>query len=703
MRTLVLAPRGRDASVAATLLLEARIECRICGTLNELCRALDDDVALVVLTEEAVRSSDLRDVTAWIAAQPSWSDLPFVLLTDRSGEPEHNPLAARLSEALGNVTFLERPFRPSTFISVARTAMKGRRRQYDARARLEELREGEQRLQTALKAGRLGPWELDLATWILSASDDCKANFGRRAENSFTYGDLLASVHPEDRALMQARLERSIASGADYALEYRNIWPDGGTHWVDVRARAVRGPNGRVVRLVGVTSDITGRKTAEDTLRTVNEQLEERVKERTAELERAHRLVLEQMAERNRAEENLRQAQKLDTIGQLTGGVAHDFNNLLMAILANLDLLRKQLADDPKLTRLIDTAHQGAQRGAALTQRLLAFARRQELQIRAVDLPRLVMGMMDLLTRSVGPRIDIKVAAPPSLPMAMADANQVELAVLNLIVNARDAMPDGGLVTIRIDALSSAGQDGLATGAYVRLSVLDEGCGMDPETLKRAIDPFFSTKEPGKGTGLGLSMVHGLAVQLNGALRLNSDVGKGTCAELWLPVADAGVMADEPSTGATTVSIAPAQPATILVVDDDALVAMSTADMLEDLGHRVLEANSASSALAILRGGESIDLLVTDHVMPGMTGVELAKAARMLRPELPVLLATGYADLPKGTEFDLPRLNKPYQQEQLAESIGKILRPLQKLARKAQASFSFTDNPRAAAVPRAGE
>ncbi|MGE5539528.1 MAG: ATP-binding protein [Gemmatimonas sp.] len=690
-RTLILAPKGRDAAVAATMLLEAGIEAKICTSLPDLCRCLGDDVALAVVTEEAVRSADLRGLIAWVAAQPSWSDLPFILLTDRAGDSDTNPAALRLAEALGNITFLERPFRPATFISLAKTALKGRRRQYEARARLDELREGEERLQTALKAGRLGPWELDLTTWILTASDDCKANFGRRPDHSFTYGDLLASVHPDDRALMQSRLERSIATGADYALEYRNIWPDGGTHWIDVRARAVKGPSGKVVRLVGVTSDITGRKTAEDTLRTVNERLEERVKERTAELERAHRLVLEQMAERSRAEEQLRQAQKLETIGQLTGGVAHDFNNLLMAVLANLDLLRKHLPNDPKVLRLIDTARQGAQRGASLTQRLLAFARRQELDIRPVDLVRLLHGMMDLLARSVGPRIEIKVTAPATLAPAMADANQVELAVLNLILNARDAMPGGGVVTVRLDGISAAGEDGIAAGRYARLTVIDSGCGMDAETLKRAIDPFFSTKELGKGTGLGLSMVHGLAVQLNGALRLSSEPGRGTVAELWLPAAVAEAVT-EPEPPAQTAHATPTRPATILVVDDDALVAMSTAGMLEDLGHRVIEVNSASSALAILREGEPVDLLVTDHAMPGMTGIELAKAARALRPNLPVLLATGYADLPKGAEIDLPRLSKPYQQEQLADHIGKLLRPLDGALKGAQAALPFMDS-----------
>lgn len=670
-RALILAPRGRDSIVAATLLSEAGIPSANCADLPQLCRSLAHDIAFVVITEECVRSADLRGLIAWVAAQPNWSDLPFILLTDRGAGPEHNPTALRLAKSLGNVTFLERPFRPTTFISVARTALVGRHRQYEARARLQELREGEERLRTALKAGRLGSWELDLTTRTLTASETCKTNFGRGADEPFSYEDLLASVHWDDRARMQKALANSISSGDDYMIEYRNVWPDGSVHWVDVRARVIKDSGVKAIRLVGVSSDITRRKEDEDNLRTLNERLEERVRERTVALERAHQVVVEQMSERTRAEEQLRQAQKMETIGQLTGGVAHDFNNLLMAVLANLDLLRKHVPDDSKAMRMIESARQGAQRGAALTQRLLAFARRQELKVQPVDMVRLVGGMSDLLARSVGPEIDISFDVPKTLPAATADANQVELALLNLVVNGRDAMPDGGRLTIRL-TMSDPIEGDLAPGRYLRLAVSDTGVGMDAETLKRAIDPFFSTKELGKGTGLGLSMVHGLAVQLNGMLRLTSAPGRGTTAELWLPAAEVAADSDKVRP-AEPAAPERAAPSTILVVDDDVLVAMSTVDMLEDLGHRVIEANSGPTALAVLRNGEPIDLLMTDQAMPGMTGIELAKAARELRPDLPILLATGYAELPKGTDLNLPRLSKPYQQDQLAEQLAKLL------------------------------
>jgi PAS domain S-box-containing protein len=374
-----------------------------------------------------------------------------------------------------------------------------------------------------------------------------------------------------------------------------------------------------------------------------------------------------EMTERRRAEEQLRQAQKMETIGQLTGGVAHDFNNLLAAIQGNLELLRKRLPPDPQLQRFIDGALKGAQRGASLTSRLLAFARRQDLKPEPTDLSALIEGMRGLMERSIGPLITIDYALPPTLPPAKVDPNQLELAILNLAVNARDAMPDGGRLTIALDQRDG---DAELRGRYLRLRVSDTGTGMDPATLKSAIEPFFSTKELGKGTGLGLSMVHGLAVQLGGALRLSSQLGQGTTAELWLPVSSSPVE-KAPEMQAETVT-APAA-STILVVDDDALINMSTVDMVNDLGHTALEAYSGKQALEILSSGKRIDVLITDYAMPGMTGVELAEQARALWPDLPVLLATGYADLPSGTTTDLPRLSKPYQQAELETQISRLL------------------------------
>jgi signal transduction histidine kinase/DNA-binding response OmpR family regulator len=675
-RAVILAPTGRDAAVAAALIQEAGFYANIAGDLASLLHEIEAGAGLAVIADEAIKTADLRSLVKWLNEQPSWSDFPIVLLTHQGGGPERNPDAARLGQALGNVTFIERPFHPTTLVSIVGSAVRGRRRQYQTRAILEDLTESEGLLQTALNAGHLGALELHLPEFELEASDTCKTFFGRKPGDPFSYQDLLEAIHPDDRAPRLEVLERSIRSGKDYSKEYRNIWPDGSVHWVDVRARAVRRPDGSIKSLVGVSSDITARKTSEIERETLLAQLasertalaeltatlEQRVEERTAEL-------MKEVAAREKAQEQLRQAQKMETIGQLTGGVAHDFNNLLMAVMGNLDLLRKRIPDDPRLHRLIDGALQGAERGASLTQRLLAFARQQDLKAVPVDLGALVQGMIDLLERSLGPRIVLRMDIPENLPPARIDANQLELAILNLAINSRDAMPDGGSIDIRVAEFRSGGDAGLKPGGYLKVSVIDTGKGMTPDILKKAIEPFFSSKPLGKGTGLGLSMVHGLAVQLGGALQLTSTVGKGTTATLILPVATAAPEAESPAHVAAKVN----RSAVILFVDDDPLIAMSTMEMLEDLGHQVIGANSGLHALDIIRSEQPIDLMMTDHVMPGMTGIELAAASREVRPSLPILLATGYADLPEGAQLDLPRLAKPYHQDQLRDRLDQLL------------------------------
>lgn len=673
-RALVYAPIGRDAQIAASLLKEAGVSSTTVADIASFVAGLGDNIAFAVVTEEAFRSADLKGIFAWIAAQPSWSDLPFIILTNRGGGPERNPTAARLSEVLGNVSFVERPFHATTFISVARSAMRGRRRQFDARARMEALDEGERRLQTALAAGRLGAWELDLATNELTTSATCRLIFGRGPDEEFSYADLLASVHPDDFERMQLAVRATIETGADYAIEYRTVWNDGSTHWVEIRAQLYRDRTGKAIKLVGVSADITSRLKAEEHQRQLNEVLEERVAERTRELEEAYATVMEEVSQRERAEQQLRQSQKMEAIGQLTGGVAHDFNNLLMAVLGNLELLRKCVGNDARAIRLIEGAQQGAKRGASLTQRLLAFSRRQDLRIDPVDMRALVTGMEDLLKRSVGSTVVIKTDVPDHLPLVSADANQVELALLNLVVNARDAMPDGGEIVIGLDHVHQNVQAGeLAAGNYVALSVVDQGHGMDRDTLQKAIEPFFSTKELGKGTGLGLSMIHGLASQLKGDLKLTSELGKGTRAELWIPISTSEITNDsaaiEVSAGPTASASGPKR---ILLVDDDPLIAMSSADMLMDLGHDVVEAHSGKEALEQLGDGTGFDLLITDYSMPGMTGGDLAIAVRHIVPKLPILIASGYAELPPGVDLDVSRLGKPYTQDQLERELHKL-------------------------------
>ena len=400
---------------------------------------------------------------------------------------------------------------------------------------------------------------------------------------------------------------------------------------------------------------------------------------RTAQDEaRARAGLMTEMARREAAETALRQAQKMEAIGQLTGGIAHDFNNLLAAVLGNLELSIKRLPDDPRLRRYIEGAIQGARRGAALTQRMLAFSRRQDLKLEAVDLPTSVRGMADLLMRSIGPTIRIETRFPVQLAPAHVDANQLESTLLNLVVNARDAMPKGGEIVIsgREETVGLGSPLDLSAGVYVVLGVKDTGEGMDAATLARATEPFFTTKGVGNGTGLGLAMVHGLAAQSGGTLHIESSPGRGTAIELWLPVAERA--ADTPITTALTPVQASTRSHHVLLVDDDPLVLASTAAMLEDLGHRVSEASSAQQALEILRAGAVVDVVITDQMMPVMTGLELAMEVEGLRPGLPILLASGYAELSETDAARLPRLSKPFTQAFLAQVLIDV-RPPEKL------------------------
>jgi PAS domain S-box-containing protein len=383
--------------------------------------------------------------------------------------------------------------------------------------------------------------------------------------------------------------------------------------------------------------------------------------------------ITRDITERRAAETRLRQTQKMEAVGQFTGGAAHDFNNLLMAILGSLEILRKRLPNDPRLLTLLDNAVMGAKRGSSLTQRMLAFARRQELKHEAVDLAWLVNNMMALLERSLGPTINIETHFPPESVRAHTDANQLETALLNLAVNGRDAMPNGGTLTISVSVMRVQGNHptNLPPGQFACLSVRDTGIGMDETTLARATEPFFTTKGIGKGTGLGLSMVDGLTGQSGGKLVARSVLGEGTTIELWLPIStDAIAKAGERDPGKPFETVAAKRQLCILVVDDDSLVLANVCAMLEDLGHSVIAAASGAGALEKLDSTPAIELVVTDQAMPAMTGLQLIEQIRARRPTLQVILASGYAELPVGVEDSIGRLAKPFTQHALAEAIA---------------------------------
>ncbi len=417
---------------------------------------------------------------------------------------------------------------------------------------------------------------------------------------------------------------------------------DGTTFWAHVVIDAIRDETGQLIGYAKITRDISEKVEAQKAL--------------------------------TKTREELFQAQKMEAIGQLTGGIAHDFNNLLMAILGSLEILRKRMPDDPALRPLLDNALQGAERGAALTQRMLAFSRRQELNMRPVNVPALVAGMMDFLERSLRSSMRIETHFPPDLPNVLTDSVQLETALLNLVVNARDAIGESGTVTISAERHYVENEGGkLRCGDYLRIYVSDTGEGMDPETVTRATTPFFTTKGVGKGTGLGLSMVQGLTEQSGGMLSIESVRREGTTVSLFLPTIDDEDCPKENAQATGNGEKLGDRPLIVLAVDDDALVLMNTTLMLEDLGHQVIEAYSGSEALAALRQEDNrIDLVITDHSMPKMTGAELAAEIATEWPGLPVVLATGYAELPDGSGNHLPRLPKPFSQQQLSDMIGTV-------------------------------
>lgn len=670
-RVLILAPHGRDAQLADAMLREAGFLTGICGTMNDLQAAVARGAGCALLTEESLHSADLHPLAAWLDAQQEWSDFPFILLTRKGGGIERNPAAQRFLDVLGNVNFLERPFHPTTLISLAQSALRGRRRQYEARSRLEELQRGAEKYRSLFNSIDAGFCIIDMVygpdgnpvDYVFLETNPA---FERQTGLASAVGRSIRGMVPEHEQKWFDIYAKVAENGGHHRFEEHAEAM--GDIWYDVYAFKTGDPAGRQVAVL--FNDISPRRKMEhvlreneERLRRMNETLETRVIERTAEL--------------TRAQDALRQSQKLEAIGQLTGGVAHDFNNLLMAIMSSLTLLRRRVPDDPALHRLIDNALQGTERGAALTQRMLAFARRQDLSPERLDVEELVRNIAELIQRTVGPSWPLELRFPAEMPPVLADTNQLEMALVNLAVNARDAMPGGGtiqIVTERRD-LPDREISGVQPGVYIGLSVVDTGHGMDPETLERATEPFFTTKGVGKGTGLGLSMIHGLARQLEGTFTLNSAQDKGTRATLWLPAAEEETPVESSSPwvrdsadGSGVGSLK------VLAVDDDGLILLNTSALLEDLGHTVLEASSGAEALELMDQFPDIDLLITDQAMPGMTGVQLVERITETRPGLPIVLATGYGELPPGFEEKIIKLNKPFSQALLKDTIEQAFK-----------------------------
>jgi signal transduction histidine kinase len=546
-RAIILAPLGRDSQIALMMLNEAGFDGVITRDLGALCNELSLGAGLLVIACEALLGADLEPLLGLIEQQPAWSDLPIVLLTHHGG-PEQNP-ASRLGSQLGNVTFLERPFHPVTLISLVTTALRGRRRQYEARDRLIDLSQSELRLQNTL------------------------------------------------------------------------------------------------------------------------ETLEQQVEERTAQL--------------RRNEEVLRQSQKMEAVGQLTGGIAHDFNNMLTGIIGSLELLRRRLARGrtEDLDSLIDLGVTSANRAAGLTHRLLAFSRRQSLDSKPVQMNTLVVSMGELLQRSINESIHLEMQLDEQLWVAEADPNQLESALLNLVLNARDAMPDGGKLLVKtsnqhLDTGFTAAHSNLQPGDYIVLSVTDTGCGMPQSTINRAFDPFFTTKPIGQGTGLGLSMIYGFSKQSGGHASIHSEVGKGTTVSLFLP-RFSGELVQDAQIDAQHAPYA-RDGETVLIVEDDPAVRVLVSAVLSELGYAFVEAGDADSAVPILNSSQRIDLLISDVGLPGMNGRQLAEIGRQYRPDLKVLFITGYAEhaAVRGGFLDpgMQMITKPFTFDLLTAKVREMIR-----------------------------
>ncbi|BBE70666.1 hybrid sensor histidine kinase/response regulator [Oharaeibacter diazotrophicus] len=505
----------------------------------------------------------------------------------------------------------------------------------DRRAADEALRRSEQQFRLLVQS------VTDYAIFMLDPQGNVASwNAGAERIKGYAPAEILGEhisvfYTPEEQiaGLPRLALETAAREGR-FESEGQRVRKDGSRFDAHVVLDAVHDETGRPIGFAKITRDISERLQAQRELEATREALF--------------------------------QSQKIEAVGQLTGGVAHDFNNLLAVVMGGLEVLRRRVPDEPRTRAILDDLVRAVDRGAALTRRMLAFARRQDLVIRAVDVAALVAGMTELLERSLGPAIAIETPFPADVPPVRTDSHHLETALINLAVNARDAMPEGGTITFSAAPAVPDPTDGLPPGAYVAVAVTDSGSGMDEATLARAVEPFFTTKGVGKGTGLGLSMVHGLAEQSGGRMRIRSRVGIGTTVELLLPAAAPEDVRDEPARPRPVPT--PGRRLAVLAVDDDELVLAATAGMLEDLGHAVVAVPSAARALGLVESGGAFDLVLTDQVMPEMTGAELAARLAAIRPELPILVVTGYSDLPA----DLPahRLAKPFSRDGLAAAIA---------------------------------
>jgi signal transduction histidine kinase/ActR/RegA family two-component response regulator len=659
-RILVLAPTGRDGTTACALFDQAGLSARSCAGIGELHSELAAGAGAAVIAEEAFLGGDLAPLFDWVANQPPWSDFPFIILTTHRNHPRLRRYMLDLIGTLRNVTLQERPIQTVTLVSAVQAALRARLRQYEAARYLNEREQAASRLEElvsertrqlqeandhligaqesltmALEAAQMRTWTLDVGSYGTGAVSE--PNLLSRADALLAEwsGDPGNRLLPEDRDAFVTAFQQALATGK-FRLECRLVRSDDEVRWIVAEGRLYRDEHDNPLRLAGTIRDVT---------------------------------------ERRQVEESLRQTQKLEVIGQLTGGVAHDFNNLLTAVLGNIELALVRTRDQSVLS-VLKSAGAAAERGAKLTGQLLAFARKQHLAPRVVSLNELVSSMGDLLLQTIGATIRVETVLEKDLWAVMIDPTQLELVILNLAINSRDAMPNGGRLTVatRNLGLSDPHRPArLAERDFVAISVGDTGTGMAQEVAAKAFEPFFTTKAVGQGTGLGLSQVLGFAQQSGGEVRIDTRLGQGTTITILLPRSREFLprVVDEdrpvPHDG---------RAATILVVDDDAAVREITVAALKALNYRVLEAANGSIALDVLRETETVDLALIDLVMPGMNGRQVATRIRAADAQRAILFMTGYDDLSESDASFAQEMviKKPFKLVELAAAVERALR-----------------------------
>ncbi|WP_313343380.1 PAS domain-containing protein [Stenotrophomonas sp.] len=636
----IVAPFGRDASSVAAVLVTAGLDTRVAPSLEALGDALDDHAGVVLITEEAV-AGGTEVLLARLSRQPAWSDLPVILLRSPRAH-RRSPFESLLPRTV-NVVELDRPLGSISLLSAVQGALRARAKQFLVRDQMRALADSRTALARSEAELRLIADAMPVLIAFVDRSLHYRfANKAYEAWFELPVGEVIGK-HIRDVVGSQVLEERLPAMERVLAGEERVFevsWPtrEGRRRDCEVRYTPRRAVDGTIDGFHVFATDITVAKLALEASRQHAHELETVVAERTRELKA-------QMAAREASEAALRQSQKMEAIGQLTGGIAHDFNNMLTGILSALDIVRLRLemgrVDD--LERFLDTATASSQRAAALTQRLLAFSRRQSLDARPVELNELVGSMQHLLRSTLGETVRIHTDVADAPLHATLDANQFESALLNLAINARDAMPTGGALTLRTFPvrLAEGERTSVPAGDYAVVAVADTGTGMPPEVVERAFEPFFTTKPIGKGTGLGMSMVYGFMQQSGGHIAIDSTPGQGTTISLFIPLVDAAAE-PEPTTPAAPMALGDGQ--SILVVEDDPQVRMLVTVVLEDLGYQVEVVGDADEAMPVLASSRRIDLLVTDVGLPGLNGRQLAEIARQSRPTLPVLFMTGYAE-----------------------------------------------------------